>query len=401
MLKEIISKVDKDVEHWPFFEEAFLKFIETAQIESRNDFSFRSSIKSFQGNGVHRNSQFKQTSDEYEAKSPPLDSKNNNSFSIDLSSVSLIRDPSLQRKISNKLRTQQSIKLSFMNSYNIPTSPCAISSKPGKNELRDTLECLINQDDYIMKPLITKFHIKFEQMFAKDLAIMDHSELSETDLKTYEDVCIIIKCVMRIIRDFIKWMYSDMIKKVESNLDYGEQEAEWMIESIVYKFLFSQPKSVLNRFTFGLFKKKYMEATNQLKKCSQERNFEKIGDDEDFVSHYPLFLLKDMKIPYEVIIKQIAELRSRTNSYQKFEVVIALNIEIFRCARDYYNHNPNIVKSLIDKFEIEAHILILINCVLKDQNPELVVNKAFIGGLADVNCQQAFSTKPCHTCNST
>ena len=108
-----------------------------------------------------------------------------------------------------------------------------------------------------------------------------------------------------------------------------------------------------------------------------------------------MFLFEGSKYPYKEVVEKIISLTSVSCPYKIFETITSLEKEILACANRHHSNDLNTSFILVDKFDREVKISVLIYCILKSQNINLIMDVAMVEGFVSqtyLDVQQSFSS---------
>ena len=296
-----------------------------------------------------------------------------------------VRNSTLNQRLSPHTSTRISVGPSKRKKVN--TRLFIQAPVSARDELTRLLYYLLfNDEKHLIHTLVRHFQEKFSKRYFIELLKLGSTEDLEEVKRTYEQVCFIVKCFVKLINKFIFQVYQKYVKKMHTALNKESYEVEWIIDSIVYEALFSQIDSNLSKLTFGLFRKIHAHRVQKLKNIIEEKKSVRLEDDENLVEKYFPFLMEKNSDPYKEVINKISELKLHGNPYKKFEIILSLERQILTCAREYYTNNTETQKYLQNNFEMDVKFPIMIYCVLKSQNEEVVIDNAFVEEFVDKEC---------------
>ena len=171
-------------------------------------------------------------------------------------------------------------------------------------------------------------------------------------------------------------MYQDLISYAKCVWRDDQLNASWIIDSTLSDILLTFPGSTINRIVRDILVRKHSDSSRQLEKVLQKHYG--LDQDEDFVKNYPMFLLPGSQDPYHEVVRKISELSTSLCPYSSFEVITSLEKEILACANLHYANDLEMSLKLADKFDREVRVPVLIYCIIKSQNTNLIVNVAMV-----------------------
>ena len=268
----------------------------------------------------------------------------------------------------------------------------------GNEQFKRILQGKLKDETHTVQILLTKFHIRFNNLFCKKLKKSDNASLcSHREDNSCGDV---YKCVKKIIRNFLRatrkivfWMYQDLISQAKCVWRDDQLNTSWVIDSVLSDMLFDFPGSTVSKVIQDLLFRKHFNSTGQLGKTLKKHY--SLDQDKDFIQNYPMFLLPGNQEPYHEVIQKIAELGTSSCPYSSFEIIASLEKEILACANLHYANDPEMSLKLTNKFDREVKVSVLIYCIMKSQNVNLVVDVAIIEAFvseAYLDANQSFSS---------
>ena len=277
-------------------------------------------------------------------------------------------------------------------SSRLPSSPQFKSS--GNEELTRILRGLLEEKGHIVQIIMSKFHSRFDGLFSKRLRKLTATLIySQEDNNLYECIEKIVRTFLSVTKRVLLWMYQDLIRRAKEAWVDDYLSSSWVIDSILSEILFSSSTSTLNSLVRHLLTKKHSKATRKLQEMFNKQR--KLDDDSDLADNYPLFTLKGSETPYEEVVKKISELSSLSNPYQTFEIITSLEKEIITCANLHYANDTEMNIKLADKFDREVKIAVLLYCIQRSRNINLVVDIAVVEGFVSkryLDSKQSFSS---------
>ena len=276
------------------------------------------------------------------------------------------------------------------------TSPELQSS--GNEQFKRILQDILKAETHTVQILFTKFHIRFNNLFYKKRE--EYSNVSFCSHKDdgfyvdlYKSIKKIIRNYLRVTRKIVFWMYQDLISQAKCIWRDDQLTTSWVIDSVLSDMLFTFPGSTINKILRDLLVRKHSDSSRQLEETLQKHY--SLDQDEYFVKNYPMFLLPGSQDPYHEVVRKISELSISLCPYSSFQIIASLEKEILACANLHYTNDLEMSLKLADKFDREVKVPVLIYCIMKSQNTNLIVNVAMVEAFvseAYLDAKQNFSS---------
>jgi len=150
------------------------------------------------------------------------------------------------------------------------------------------------------------------------------------------------------------------------------------VESVVYALLFKNKNSTLNKLLVLLLQIEHEGKIQTLTNSFQQKKSFDLTHEDILAKKYQAFLLEQKDSPYHKVIKKIESLKDYEDPYSKFEIILSLEDEILKSAKEFYEDDKNIKAKLEENWNIEVKLPILVYCILKSENQDVIKDSLLI-----------------------
>ena len=285
----------------------------------------------------------------------------------------------LEEQADTSPLSQRSKKQTIRSQLILPST----KKEYAREDLKEKLSVQVNNPNHIINGLLKVFHKKFDEVFMGCIYSKNNIEWTLDDEEIYARIIKLIKRTIEVARRFIEWVYEELIIKFKDIVNDQDLNPSFIVESVLYQLLFDDRNSNMNKLLGDLLTRKYASKIQRLEQKIIETDSKELKHYDESLQKAPLFLLEKDPQPYKRVIDFLQNIKAHRSPYDNCEYILALDREILKCVLEYHTNTQDTKEGVLEEFGMDIKTPLVLYCILKSRNLELIISKAFIEEFVD------------------
>jgi len=249
--------------------------------------------------------------------------------------------------------------------------------KSAKQELKKSLYNQLTTPNHLIDEIVKVFNKIFEKTYSQIFEKQKITEFNQEAESVFNDIKRFIINTVNFLKRLVTWIYEELINQLEQGLDDEDLDPDYIIEAILYDFIFRDPNSSTYRIVYEFSKLKCQEKMAKFKESLLQKKQDKL---EDYDEHFKksIFRLEGKKHPYAEVCNKIHSIEKEMNPYLKYESIVLLEHEMLKCVMSYHSDDQRALAKIKDNFGMDVKLPLLIYCIVQSQKETILIDHEII-----------------------